>query len=511
MTTPWLSPSVMSGIASPSVQEILNEIDQQIHFHEARLLTLKARRNSLVPILNLPQEIIGRIIKLTQLTGIQEPYTRPGFLECRLRNQWRRIMLVSKSFRAVALAVPEIWAFINMNWKNTEWTVTSLERAKSVPLVLDCRIPYRKSGAHSYELTMANFSRAYAASLLIRDNNQDQIVALLQTAAPQLNTLQLTGNLGSTNILNVLPNLSIQLVELTLLRVGLVDGHSFSWPTLKRLRLDDVSITPTTFLSLLFEMPSLEDLVVRHMTGLDGEAIAVIPVLPLPQDVHRRVLQHLRTVMVQMEPLTCMALLRVLHPFRHICQQLNVDIVGHDDRHTDDLDETIVGVFEYVIDGWAHLFSECLSSPVSLVWNLDAEDYQHSFKLTSHQGKTHALASTLDVHYVLALAPRYQTRGIAFVAVEVEGVYSGIPWIPELTTLWNTYTPNATKLVLRDCWDFTGLLDWLLQRRETTCAITTVELNHTSTLGPDEEMIKETEKLRASGAVENFTIISAEA
>jgi hypothetical protein len=277
---------------------------------------------------------------------------------------------------------------------------------------------------------------------------------------------------------------------------------------LKRLRLDDVCVAPATFNSLLFEMTHLEDLVIRHITALDGEPIGVFTDVDVPQDPHRRVLSHLRTVMVQTEPVTCMSLLRLLHPSRLSCQQLNVDIVGHDDTCTDELDEIIVQVFEYVMDGWPHLFAEPLS-PVGLVWNVDAEDYQHSFKLATHLGEPLELASTLDVHYVLPLAFRYHSRGITFAAVEVEGVDSDTQWIPEITTLWDTHTPNVTKLVLRDCWDLTGLLEWLTQRRGTACAITTLELIHTSTLGPDEEMNHEIEKLRVSGVAENFISISA--
>jgi hypothetical protein len=311
---------------SKTIQQNLDEIDSGILFHEARLLALKSQRNSLIPILNLPLEIIGRIIRQTQLTGGQELHTHPEFLEFKINEKWRRIMLVCRLFRAVALTLPELWTFISTQ-KDADWIHISLERAKSLPLILDLR---PQSHNHLAELVLtklllANFSRAYAVSLSLGMRSTDQIQAFFDTPAPWLNTLQWVGTLLDKNILNMLPGFSNQLVELSFLQVDLKEGRALACPRLQRLRLDTVSITPGAFFPFLSNMISLEHLVIRHMQLSSGLPVGLMtsreatPDLLVPQDRSKCVLRHLCRIFLQAEPFICRALLQILHPSRHAC------------------------------------------------------------------------------------------------------------------------------------------------------------------------------------------------
>jgi hypothetical protein len=66
--------------------QTLAALDEEIEILETRLLGLKSRRNSLVPILRLPNEVIGKIIGQTQLLKRDDRDTDAGFLEFRAQR-----------------------------------------------------------------------------------------------------------------------------------------------------------------------------------------------------------------------------------------------------------------------------------------------------------------------------------------------------------------------------------------------------------------------------------------
>jgi hypothetical protein len=502
---------------SKIAQQSFKIIDEEISFHETRLLALKSQRNSLVPILNLPVEIIGRIIKQTQLVGIQKTDTPSGFNELRPHGEWTRIMLVCRSFRAVAVALPELWVFIKTSRRNTEWTLTSLQRAKSASLVVDHEFIINNSAAHiQNDLLFDHFSRAYAARLLLHEENLEQIQAMLNDPAPHLKTLQFSLGYEYVPVLTMLPNLSSQLVELTIRDAHIQECPPMTWPAMKRLRLDFVRIEPEALCILLFNMPSLAYLLIKNIQNPNGGSIEPIPEQFLPQDRRQRVLHGLRNVVLQTGTITCNTLLHVLHASRYACHHMNLETVG-DYLHWDtNLEETIIGVFEYVTVEWAHLFVEPIP-PVVLVLKIDSDPRQPVFTLdvkrehgaTRHPELVCATSSSVTIQYIHSLANRYQIRGaqVQFEAVQVDGISAGYQWhriIPQLSTLWDACAPDATKFILSDCSDLSGLSDWLIERKTTPHAIKTIEILSSEQFEFDEEMIQQATNLREGGIVENI-------
>jgi hypothetical protein len=125
-------------------------------------------------------------------------------------------MLVCKHFRAVAIAAPYLWAFINTDWGHMYRMAVALKHAKSVPLALSqTSIPSQLSLQRT---AMANILHAYAVSLCLsqeatlvkHSQNLFHVTPLLLT------TLSLTANFEQYDFLVMLDKLSSQLVDLLL-------------------------------------------------------------------------------------------------------------------------------------------------------------------------------------------------------------------------------------------------------------------------------------------------------
>jgi hypothetical protein len=311
---------------SPSTTEpqTLAAIDEEIAILETRLLGLKSRRNSLVPILRLPVEVIGRIIRQTQLLKFRQPDTDAGFLEFRLSRHWRNLMVACRALRVVALAVPELWMFIDTGCPNVDYPAMCTARAKDAPFVLSYNSHRDRDGptqTQKHDLVV-NFSRAYAVCLTLEEN--DLVQTLLQIPAPRLNTLQI-----ETHVMHKIPPalsaLSHQLVELTFWDVDLRGCPSYAWPVMRRLRLQHTILTPDSLCSMVFQMPLLEHLVIRSIEGLDDEHVSN-KLDTSPRNQHA--LHNLHTIFFQIRPAACVSLLKVLHSSVHSCQKLDVDFLN---------------------------------------------------------------------------------------------------------------------------------------------------------------------------------------
>jgi hypothetical protein len=477
-------------LASQFVPNSLDEIDAEIAYHEGCLLTLRSRRNLLVPILNLPSEIISRIIRHTQSEDHSRTTPEPGFSTYSISSKWRDILLVCKQFRAVAVAAPHLWTFIDMDWGHTYRVAVALERAKSVPLALSqINIPYRLSLQRT---AMANISRAYAASLRLSQEATliEHSRNLFHVTAPLLTTLSLTANFEHYDFLVMLDKLSSQLVELSLFQFIVDIAPRFAWPLLNRLQLQSIDIEVETLCTLLFNMPALEHLVVKDLNQLEwGGSSRTLPPFHLPGHPQRRVLRCLQTVSLRLHAETC--------------QQIHVDITGSEEHHSEELDKTNVALFEYVLDEWK-LFPKPLP-PATFFLTLDLQHNRHAFKLVSgrEDSKSTLPISTISMPYVCSSALEYATRGVTFATVYIEGISEQA--LPALTMLLDIHMANSRnlKLILAQFSNLDGLLSWLRERRSAGCRITTLEFQLSDLIrwGPD--MVQEIERIRASGVVDN--------
>jgi hypothetical protein len=140
------------------------------------------------------------------------------------------------------------------------------------------------------------------------------------------------------------------------------------------------------------------------------------------------------------------------------------------------------------MDGWGLLFAR----QATLAWDLSKmKNQQDNIKLTSSIRDDAELRSAIDIHCELSSAQQYIARGIVFTAIEVK--YFGPSQLPRLTTLFNTYAIDATTLILHDSMGFTGLLDWLIERKQRVPEprrVTTLEIHNPNSRLQDSSVLE---------------------
>ncbi|KAF8644090.1 hypothetical protein AX16_008695 [Volvariella volvacea WC 439] len=115
-------------------------IDQEILQLEEQLRDLRLRRNALVPISQLPPEILSRIMTI---------YQRDIFNEKPPKNEhpsprsllWISITQVSSHWRDVALQCPSLWNAISLPAMRHEWAELHFLRSQGTPLSLNVQSP----------------------------------------------------------------------------------------------------------------------------------------------------------------------------------------------------------------------------------------------------------------------------------------------------------------------------------------------------------------------------------
>jgi hypothetical protein len=249
------------------------------------------------------------------------------------------------------------------------------------------------------------------------------------------------------------------------------------------------------FFDLLSNMPILESLCIQDAEDMypDNQGIIIVQA-----DHPRPKLHHIRDVFLSTDAGTTLALLQILYPSRQACRRLHVKISCPDTIPTDELAELLVHIFQYVVEGWGHLFTRPFS-PITLVsimgrWN----SYQHTLRLVSESEPSSA--TVIHVPFVLAMAHRYHAQSVSFAAVEAWGL--GCGYFTELAYLLGALTPNVSKIILRESSDFGSLLDWLIEYAHTPwCTIKTLEIWHSESDISTEDI----ERIRSSGVVDNIS------
>jgi hypothetical protein len=458
--------------------QTLAALDEEIVILESHLLGLKSGRNSLVPILRLPVEVVVKIIRQTQLLELDDPDldTDAGFLEFRLSHYWRNLMVVCRTLRAIALAVPKLWQFIDASCLNVDYLAMATARAKSTPLVLGYTEHSRRDGstqAHT-EYIVKNFPRAYAACLHLEETSP--VRTLLQIPAPQLNALQITSMPYMGSILPPeISGISIQLIELTLSHLDLREYPPHAWPVMKRLRLLDVTVTLDSIYCMILGMPLLEHLVLRYIGGLNCEQISNV-LDPSPWNQRKR--HNLQTIFLKMRPASCVSILKLLYSPLNSCQKLDVGFICEYLSNDTFVGKTIVEALEYIMTAWGHLFLGLLK-PTTLVVEREAGGgHRCFFKLISNPTNTaNTQHSSITMEYILDFRDRYKALGISFGAIDMPKVV-GLDYA-ELTELCDLRAPNAVKLSFSEFWELNGLFDWLVEskRRTVSCTIATIEID----------------------------------
>jgi hypothetical protein len=157
-----------------------------------------------------------------------------------------------------------------------------------------------------------------------------------------------------SGVLPEISSLSPQLVELTLCDLDFRGYPPHAWPVMERFRLLRVTVTCEYLCSMIFAMPLLKNLVMKHIVGMDGENVSnILDASPSKQRAPR----DLHTIVLKMKPVACASILKVLHSPPSPGQKLDVDFIhGHKYDGTFESGEIIIEALKYVMTAWGHLF-----------------------------------------------------------------------------------------------------------------------------------------------------------
>ncbi|KAH9041368.1 hypothetical protein EDB85DRAFT_2108767 [Lactarius pseudohatsudake] len=120
-------------------------IDAEIKSLEESIRELKHRRNALAPISSLPTEAITTIFSFLHIPVTSSAFTldKQPNLD---RRAWLRVAHVCHQWREIALNQPLFWSHVDFTIFSSAGTAGILSRAKTVPLQLEARVPYRLWG-----------------------------------------------------------------------------------------------------------------------------------------------------------------------------------------------------------------------------------------------------------------------------------------------------------------------------------------------------------------------------
>ena len=134
-------------------QAIDVEIKSLEESFQESLLSLRRRRNAVIPISSLPTEVIAAIFSIFRLLEIDEPLR----LDCGVQVYlaWLRVTHVCHQWREIALNNPLLWSRIDFANITLAGAVEMLARAKKVPL----RWKARATGHQRYEAPFSASTR----------------------------------------------------------------------------------------------------------------------------------------------------------------------------------------------------------------------------------------------------------------------------------------------------------------------------------------------------------------
>ncbi|KAK7018378.1 F-box domain-containing protein [Favolaschia claudopus] len=282
-----------------------HELDSQIAWHYAQIVVLKARRNAIVPIHRLPNELMTRIFTI---------FATESDSDMLFNLEWTQIMRVCHHWHAVALAAQHLWAYIEVEGTGSRF-FPQLRRSGAAPLTI--KLNLSEYTEHYVQYIMGH-------SVRIRELNFkgeakyvfEFIASLPEFALGILSTLILKATMGTedvpSNVSRSLPRILFD-GKLPRLQALSLDSIECPWPSLTGLTAlsltgssDSSQSTPSTFaglLDMLRACPQLISLKLAHLCPplIPGHLYASVDLLALkslrlrdPATSCQALLEHLR-------------------------------------------------------------------------------------------------------------------------------------------------------------------------------------------------------------------------
>jgi hypothetical protein len=261
--------------SSDSPKSCLHTLDNKIKLLEESTHALKRYRNTFVPILSLPTEILSIIFSLLPSFGILDPS---------LPIAPTPISHVCHRWRDISLNMPYLWSHINFTKLTPAGTAEMLARAKMAPLHLEAKTSQwsmEKFEAFKRQVK-AHIHHTRQLSIMATPQYLMQMFRRLVSSAPSLEKFSIAkfsqSNSPLTISVNLFDGIAPKLIYLRLdncgirwespFLKGLRDLELFSFPAGARVTVD-------AWLNALNQMPQLERLILH-----DG--IPIYSAIPLP-------------------------------------------------------------------------------------------------------------------------------------------------------------------------------------------------------------------------------------
>jgi hypothetical protein len=335
----------------------LQLLDLEISTMEVQLRLLKTRRNNLIPLFLLPNELLAQIlVEVSTMVDRCLPEGKLSYDEHRRHNpKWTRIMLACTRLRSLALCTPELWTFLNCSGDSRKQPVELwAERASTFPLTLNAiqhgHQPKPTLTLVGTYLPRARSARIHGTTYGDVDANLQQ---LLMKSAPHLRFLGIvqadgfnlnSSFLGGANALTTFH-----------MHGGLLDDDIPSFPSLQNLRLSGVRVQEgiSSIGYILSSAPRLRSICVAELRDEDMRMLSLQDVICHEWD--QVYLPNLETLQLSVTPSVAYAIISMVpNPTR----SLGIDLSSFDGRPEHTLLQT-PAVLTYIADRAVEYWSAC--------------------------------------------------------------------------------------------------------------------------------------------------------
>jgi hypothetical protein len=248
------------GLIDRQIEAMLNEDTAS-----PSIYSLRTHRNALASALcRLPTDVAHDLLRYIVLSSkIHDSYPFPTFYASETIIPWTNITSACSSLRALAISLPTLWCFIDLN-RCTEWTNLCIERSHGVPIHISCFFRGARLPVLAMHLNLL-LPRACEARLSPTNGRglSEEIRRQLQEPLPVLREFYCQHRAPFTFSLSgtFLGGQTFSLTRLELRRVNIEDD-SLRFPGLKTLFLASITADdqPKRLLRLIQASPRLEHL-----------------------------------------------------------------------------------------------------------------------------------------------------------------------------------------------------------------------------------------------------------
>ncbi|TCD68945.1 hypothetical protein EIP91_009335 [Steccherinum ochraceum] len=263
-----------------------HSLDTQILYYYQMIVSLKTKRNTLVPINRLPPEILAEVFRLcTRILDIFIPPSREWFDEFkndRFIYPWIALTHVCHHWRYTALATPDLWGTIHLGATSSDVRKAFVARAKFAPLYIDVLgVDDFVRDASMLRASLPLLDRAQSIEFNLPQDYFTEVLSQFPTTLPRLRRLVLHPRLREEH--NATLPIFLTRCTLPALQVLSVSEYALPWTyiptTLTELYIQKPPATNAPcvphFIQILGTLPSLRHLTLFEVFSGDVELLEV--------------------------------------------------------------------------------------------------------------------------------------------------------------------------------------------------------------------------------------------